>query len=342
MKRTVRVPFLLATLCAVGLAATPSTFAAGLSSAVSVETLTPDAEDFFSLGALDAGTVALGMTTPVSGLPFDFDFPDTVMATFLEDGAGPGVPALLTINDDSSADDNLFDETLGSIYRFEAPETGEYTVGVTGFPNFFDGEPHDEEGDYLLTTGEVDPTSLGGDFADTDGVNESIAGADALPLADLESKIAVNTLADTPGGDVDFYAIDLDAGDVLSAMTAPLADPFFAPDTVLYLFDSAGAFILDDDEAGDDESDFTAAIGPHDGLGSGLHFLAPADGTYYLAVTGFPGFDTETIEPHMEVGDYALLVSRVAVIPEPTSAALLALATLSIVTRSRTARASVV
>ena len=316
--------------CAVWCAGVTPADAAALGSAVSLETLEVDEEAFFSLGTLDEGTVALGITTPLADLPFSFDFPDTIVATFLEDAFGPGAPALLTINDDSSADDNLDDDNLSSLYRFEAPETGEYTVGVTGFPNFFFGDPHDEEGDYLLTTGEVDPSSLGGDFADTDGVNETIAGADPLPLADFESKIAVNTLADIPDGDVDFYAIDLTAGDVLTAMTAPLEEAFDFPDTVLFLFDEAGDFLLDDDESGDDESDFTEAIGPHDGQGSAFHFLAPADGTYYLAVTGFPGGEDDLIVPHAEVGDYALLVSRVRVIPEPATGLLLTLGLLTL------------
>lgn len=133
-------------------------------------------------------------------------------------------------------------------------------------PNFFDATNHNEQGDYLLTTGVVDPTSLGGDFADTDGVNETRGGADLLTLSDLEAKVAVNTLVDVPDGDIDFYQIDLLAGDVFSALTAPLEEGFFTPDTVLFLFDSDGNFILDDDEAGGDFSDFTPSNGPDDGL----------------------------------------------------------------------------
>ena len=177
-------------------------------------------------------------------------------------------------------------------------------------------------------TGQVDPSSLGGDFADTDGANDTLAGADDLVLGPGDTAVAVNRLVQVAGGDVDFYRVPLQAGDVFIAMTAPL-DSFYDLDTVLVVLDSNGDFLFDDDDATDSGADvgpgFDPVNGPDSGFGSALQFLAPETGDYYLAVTGFDPALDDNIVPHTEVGDYALLVARV---PEP-SPALLAMMTLT-------------
>ena len=321
--------------------------AAGISSSVSVETLAPDTTQFFDLGELTAGQVALGITTPVAGLPFDFDTPDTQLATLFTSDVGPGdlSPFLLTANDDSDADNNTDapngngGDSFGSLFRLEARFTDEYTVAVTGFDDDFEGTGHNEEGDYLLTLGLVDPTSLGGDFADTDGTNELMSGADVLNLASGGAQIAVNSLVPGVPGDVDFYQIDLVAGDVFTAMTAPLdglSDDFEDPDTMIIFFDSSGNILFDDDQAGGPFSDLAAdQFFISDENGSAVHFLAPETDTYFFAVTGFP--DEDAIGDHSEQGPYALLVSRVGVIPEPGTLTLLSAAAIAVVARRRRA-----
>ena len=301
--------------------------AAGISSSVSRHTLLSDETQFFDLGTLNDGEVAFGIITPVSGLPFDFDTPDTMLATFFTAEVGPGdlSSSILTINDDSDADTNVLeDESLGSLFRLEAFED-EYTVGVTGFDDGFTGSGHDQEGDYLLTLGVVDPDSLGGDIADTDGTNELLSGADLLTLANGEAQVSVNSLVQGVPGDVDFYRIDLEFGDVLTVMTAPLnglSDDFDDPDTQIIFFDSTGTKIFDDDDAGGLLSDLaTNQFLESEAFGSALHFMARETDTYYFAVTGFPG--EEAIGDHQEQGAYALLVSRVLIIPEPGSLILL-------------------
>ena len=117
-------------------------------------------------------------------------------------------------------------------------------------------------------------------------------------------------------GDVDFFRLDLKAGDVLSAMTAPLDDPgvsFDYPDTMLGLFDSSGTNLLvENDDAGDYGESFLdedlASDFPFDGgvYGSALRAFIPVDGTYYLAVTGYEDYDF--VGAHEEFGPYALLV----------------------------------
>ena len=137
---------------------------------------------------------------------------------------------------------------------------------------------------------------------------------------------------------MDFYRIDLDADDVLTVMTAPLAglsDDFDDPNTMLIFFDSQGDILFDDDDAGGSLSDLAAdTLGTTSADGSALHFHAPATDTYFFAVTGLP--DEDAVGLHTELGDYALLVSRV---PEPSTLALLMLGGLVICIRGRGRRA---
>ena len=300
--------------------------AGSISSDVSRHALAPDQTQLFPLGELNVGEVVFGITTPVSGLPNDFDDPDTQVATFFESDLGPAdlSSLILTANDDSDADNNVSSDALGSLYRLEAAFQDRYVVGVTGFDDFFTGSGHGEQGEYLLTMGHIDPTTPGGDFSDSDATNDSRAGADTLGLASNQAKVAVNTLASGAAGDVDFYSIGLFAGDVLTAMTAPLAslsDDFDSPDTMIIVFDAFGNLLFDDDQAGGDLSDFAIdTVGTTAANGSAVHLLAPITGTYPFAVTGFD--DPFAVGGHTMVGDYALLVSRV---PEPATALMLGL-----------------
>jgi hypothetical protein len=114
-------------------------------------------------------------------------------------------------------------------------------------------------------------------------------------------------------------------------MTAPLADlptTFDVPDTVLGLFDSTGALIFQNDDAGNEGEHSVdpdlASDNPNSSggiLGSALRALIPADGTYYLAVTGFG--DPDFTGSHGEAGRYALLVG---VVPEPATVLLIVVA----------------
>lgn len=122
-------------------------------------------------------------------------------------------------------------------------------------------------------------------------------------------------------------------------LTAPLADlpaSFSLPWTRLGLFDSSGTNLLVENyfaggwilvcnenacspelPSDSPSSEFTFS------LGAALRVSIPADGDYYLAVTG--GFDVDYAGAHEENGSYALLVG-LATVPEPSSLALLTLA----------------
>lgn len=310
--------------------------------------------DFFSVQAL-TGQVVFGVVTPIAGLPNDFDTPDTMLATF--DSLG----SPLTFNDDSDADTNLpspADESLGSLFRLEAPGTDVYGIGVTGFDDEdFDGfddfggnvDPHGNVGAYAITVGRVDPMTLGGDFADTDPLNDTRSGADPIAVSTGTAAIAVNELT-ASGTDVDFFEVRLQAGQIFTAMTAPLdglSANFDSPDTLMGIFDSSGTKLFDDDDAGNtNEADDNPAMfdldsdnpSDDDVFGSALHFFVPADGIYYLGVTGFDdedfdGLEDGTTNPHGFTGNYALMVS--VAVPEPSALVLLGLGSLLVLPRVR-------
>jgi hypothetical protein len=285
-----------------------------------------DDVDFYQ-APLSAGDVMLGMVTPLAGLSSGFESPDTIVGVFGDSGG-------FTFNDDDDAGGAGY----GSLFRFEAPATADYRIGVGGSYDFeFDGAAsggvHFEAGGYALTAGRVNRTVPGGGFADTDPANQTIEGADLISVTAGTARVGVMHLVDS---DVDFFRLDLKAGDVLSAMVAPLGDPgvsFDSPDTVLGLFDSSGTNLIEtnDDSGGyvttivftpDEEIFFSPDLSsdypydPFGGLGSTLRASIAADGAYYLAVTGYGDDDFTGLHP--ETGAYALLVG--VSVPEPGSA----------------------
>jgi hypothetical protein len=180
---------------------------------------------------------------------------------------------------------------------------------------------------------------LGGDFVDTDPTNDFPFSpapvpdgiADVIPISKGKASVAV---AELLAGDVDFYALHLSAGQVLSAMTAPLGDlenSFDAPDTRIALFGGTPSGVhgypylekfLENEDAGFYEgSDLHPDLGSDNPFeqfgvfGSAIRALIPQDGIYYLAVSGFGDIDYSG--DHGDEGRYALLVG--VVIPEPGS-----------------------
>ena len=294
--------------------------------------------DFFQV-PLAAGDVLLGMTVPIANVPTGFDVPDTIAAVF--DG-----PTMRTFSDDDDANDPTIAAIRGSLFRFRADSSGTHHIGVSGFYDVeFDGAAsgnvHEEAGAYWITVGRVNRDVAGGGFADTDPANQTTAGADliAIPPA-THAAVAVSQLV---ANDVDFYRLELSAGDVLSAMTAPLTSlptDYGAPDTMLGLFDSGGTLLLLDDDSGDTGNDadgvlasdhpFVSAAG-NTIFGSALRAEITTSGTYYLGVTGFG--DNNFVGTHGESGSYALLVG----VPEPSTVVLLvtSLSALALVRRLR-------
>lgn len=276
--------------------------------------------DFFTV-ELSMGDTLLGMTTPVVNMPDDFDAPDTMMSVF-----SAGVP--LTFSDDEGSNETpSTGNGRGSMFRLVAPSSGTYHIGVTGYEDYeldggASGNPHVDAGAYLLTIGRFNSDDPGSAFVDTDPANDTRAGADPIASAPFTAQIGIGELL---AADVDFYRLDLREGQFLSAMTAPLGEmphSFRSPDTVLGLFDETGTPLIVGDDAGDHSESpihpFLTSDSPYatdeDGFpelyGSGIRALIPADGTYYVGVTGYQ--DDDFAGNHIEVGRYALLIGIAA------------------------------
>jgi hypothetical protein len=138
--------------------------------------------------------------------------------------------------------------------------------------------------------------------------NNAFGSADPItrPITLVGTFNDVGTLALGDGFDVDFFSIQLMAGETLTLQTTPLDDSVnFSPDTQIGVFDPSHMEVFDDDS------------GP--GFGSLLTYTAPTSGTYYFAVTGWSDDDyngTDDVDGggHGEIGAYEL---SLGLAPEP-------------------------
>lgn len=136
--------------------------------------------------------------------------------------------------------------------------------------------------------------------ADSDPENDTYLGADVLALSAGFSDVVFGNLVD--GDDVDYWAIDLEVGAVLTLLVTPLGEEFDVPDAALFVLDTDGTTVLtfdDDDGAAEEPID--------EQNGSTVRFRAPVAGTYYVAVSGC----CTILGSHEESGPYALLASWV-------------------------------
>jgi len=140
--------------------------------------------------------------------------------------------------------------------------------------------------------------------------NNTRATADMVLYNNVAPWSDVGVLSLT-ANDSDFFKIRLNAGDWLTAITFPIQSNYFAPDTVMALFDaSRTTAIVFNDDAGS-------------GYGSAIRWQADRTGDYYIAITGYHGIGQDDIDyyqsaTHSQSGSYILTVSVVPV-PEPAS-----------------------
>jgi hypothetical protein len=120
---------------------------------VGVLTLTPNDSDFFKI-RLNAGDYLTAITFPIQS---NYFVPDTVMALF--DASGN---TAIVWNDDAG-------DGLGSAIRWQADQTGDYFIAITGYHNggspddisYYEGASHNEVGAYILTVSVVpEPASM--------------------------------------------------------------------------------------------------------------------------------------------------------------------------------------
>lgn len=226
------------------------------------------------------------------------------------DQSASGIDSLLRVIAPTlgNADDD--DTSVGrlSVFVSGAPEAGIYNALVSGFPDTAFIGDHSQSGRFRLVMTSA-PSALEAGSANNDAASaQNLIFSNGAARTDGE-------LAD-PDGDVDWYAFNVVAGDLITA------EVFGSLDTTLGLFAPDGTTLLafDDDDT--------------DGLNSALYYLAPASGTYYVAVSGFSDFVFDGAA-NGEAGFYQLIVSGGATVPTPGALGLLGLAGMVAARRRR-------
>ena len=121
---------------------------------VGVLSLSPNDTDFFKI-RLNAGDWLTAITFPTATNYFS---PDTVMALF--DASGT---TAIVFNDDAGSG-------FGSAIRWQADQTGDYYIAITGYHgggqnsiSYYEGATHSQSGSYILTVSVVpvpEPASM--------------------------------------------------------------------------------------------------------------------------------------------------------------------------------------
>jgi len=174
-------------------------------------------------------------------------------------------------------------------------------------------------------------------LTDQEPSNNSVLTASIQMTEDVTIKSDAGVFSFTAGGgDTDYLGIqDLVAGDIVTVSTTPLADPpdLESPDTIVGLFDSSGAMLCVFDDAYNNQLEEFLR-----GFGSLCRLEIPANGDYFVGVTGFSAtpFDGN----HSEEGTYSLTVT-ITPLPEPGVVFQLASGVLCLAAlRARRARAN--
>jgi hypothetical protein len=255
--------------------------------------LTSSDVDFIGIGPLVAGDVITAVTTPLEDGAFSA--PDTVLGVFNAAGFR------LAFNDDANG--------FGSVIRYVAAADGDYFIAVSGLDDPTFQGLHNEQGSYLLT---ISVPAGAASIVDDENANDGIGTAGIQIARETDPSAYVGDFSLT-SGDVDFLGLGaLLVGDVITVATTPLEDGAFGvPDTILGVFDAAGARLAfnDDDDAG--------------GFASTIRFLVPSAGNYFVAASGFGDNLFEGL--HDKEGAYIFTVSldpdTSAPTPTPTATA---------------------
>jgi hypothetical protein len=275
--------------------------------------------DFIALTGLQAGDF-IAVSTTLRG-DLGLAEPDTLVGILDSNGI------LLASDEDLD-----FPSRVG----FRVAADGDYVVGVTGSPDYQVAGDHMEVGPYELSVAIFQNNLTGQTVRDREPFNDSIALLNTISesiargpepgifAGSFTLAYSLNCVDAVLPCDVDFVKLTgMVAGDLMTIATFPVGDPGdpdpFAPDTYVGIFDAAGQPL-------DTEIDNSA--------GSLMEFSVPADGDYFVGVTGT--VDDFFEGDHSETGPYKLMISLFPV-PEPASTALAgaAVASLHLVARFR-------
>jgi hypothetical protein len=246
---------------------TPDFFAASFNSVsrVGLCNLLPGGDvDHLSL-FLQPSNVLTVMTVPLAPPPTAFSGPDTLVSVMTTGG-------VVKITNDNAGTDQTGNSpnAVGSVVRYTSPSNGETVIRVSGKPG--------ASGPYAVVVTNWDGNNA--DFVETEPNNTP---ATALRLAAPLSGPLLG-FASLSAGDVDYFAFDLHAGDILALATTPVgATPNLnSPDTVVFVLMPDGTTVAcSNDDAGDD---FPVAASIR---GSAVRYRATADGRYYVGIRGF-------------------------------------------------------
>lgn len=257
-------------------AATATTFAIG---ELYEASLTPGDTDWWKVTLKEGSLYSFRGVDNETGAALNVEFFDSPTGNNLLDGSG------------------WFNNYSGNfkIANIMPTETKTYYLKITGNP-----------GGYKILSRE---NPLFGELKTRHESDNTIAEADAQGtlVADGVDRMYVQYAADSARffGDVDFFRLELEAGQKLVAETKPVPGNKSANsnpdlwnrdnDTRLRLFDASGAVLVDDDDGGNDWY-------------SKIDFLVPATGVYYVQVANSRGPGSGD-DRSMRRGDYILNVA---------------------------------
>lgn len=226
--------------------------------------LTPGDLDYWAVN-LSEGQSLLIVTTPLGGLTFGFGTPDTIVSVRNSSDVS------LVENDDAGNDSGIA-AIRGSLVRFRAPAAGTYYIRVEGFFN-------NQTGPYAIAFADVTPNTY--DWVET--FNDYLEVADVIPIAELGPSVGA---AGTENPAVDFYSIDLNAGDIVVASGVPLTNlptDWSIPNLNLIVYAADGTTVLLP-SVNDQGANFPFTSLLNNG-GATVRFRAASAGRYHFFVT---------------------------------------------------------
>lgn len=226
-----------------------------------------DDQDYFAL-TINVPSVLTVITVPLTGPLGGFALSDT-STSIIQNSSG----TVFVTSDDAGTDQTgTTDNSFGSVLRASL-NAGSYQIRVINVQYVHPGSSYG-----------ILASVYTGDGLNFEEWETNNGPAFALNLGLELGGPMVGTGTISPGGDVDFYSVDMRRGQTLAAVTTPvqgLPGALNTPDTLLDVIATNGATVLcTSDEAGTDYPATPAR-------GSAVRFRAPNDGRYFLRVRGY-------------------------------------------------------